>query len=405
MGDGVPPNAEVPLFRAMRMTTNPAVPSPTFREPDEWSADIKDFVAKCLQKDPTVRPSAAELITHPFLQQQPTPDVLRSAMMNALEIKKKQNIEKENEAQQAQQLVAESPKRAQSPETEKKRANAAAQQAPPAGASSPARTRPGKFGRSESGKQLQPQEDSDQFGTMVVNDKPSPKVAEVQEGGVDAAAYGTMFINDDDGGDAFGTMVVRDPPSKPSSSKLPVPDDAYGTMFVKDGDEDDEIDWHGSGKKIVFDTEQEDPADADERELMDLAAGGMGTIIVKEKDPTGTLKRKERSRPGLHGGLFDGPPSPTKSFTPNTSPTKKQPTESETEVVDLNAPLADSPASNSSQSSKRSLRNKQVHAPDLEMATILAQIEEKNRFLEDRVKSLEAEVAQLRKENDSLKKK
>lgn len=401
MADGVPPNAEVPLFRAMRMVTNPQVPSPTFREPDEWSPEIRDFVAKCLQKDPSVRPSAAELITHPFLQQQSSPDVLRSAMISALEIKKKQITDKANEAAAAAVDV----NKKQSPEADKKKVGAVA--APSSPSSSPMRQRSSKLARVESGKS-NPDPPEDTFGTMVVvpDNKPTAKTE------VAASSFGTMVVNSDDDGDAageFGTMVVRE--NDKAGGKAAIPnDDAFGTMVVRDNDEDDEVDLHGSGKTIVFDSGKvsvdEDPADAEELALQELAAGGMGTIIVKDMDPTGTLKRKDRSRPALRG-MFD-PPSPTKSSAP-PSPTKdvSQASGGDLEAVELvKSSSSGSDISVGSGKSKRSLRNKHVNSGhDLEMATLFAQIEERNRTLEEKVKQLEAEVAQLRKENETLKRK
>ena len=45
----------------------PNRPSPRLRLQDNWSQDYKDFVSKCLNKDPDSRPSARELLQHPFV--------------------------------------------------------------------------------------------------------------------------------------------------------------------------------------------------------------------------------------------------------------------------------------------------------------------------------------------------
>jgi len=43
-------------------------PSPTLSNPDRWSFDMNDFLAKCLEKTLSDRPSASELLQHPFIK-------------------------------------------------------------------------------------------------------------------------------------------------------------------------------------------------------------------------------------------------------------------------------------------------------------------------------------------------
>jgi len=40
-----------------------------FEEPDRWSNNYKDFMSRCLEKDPLKRGTSAELLQHPFLEQ------------------------------------------------------------------------------------------------------------------------------------------------------------------------------------------------------------------------------------------------------------------------------------------------------------------------------------------------
>jgi len=40
----------------------PTKPPPTFKHPDKWSADMQDFVSKCLVKNPEERLSATSLL-------------------------------------------------------------------------------------------------------------------------------------------------------------------------------------------------------------------------------------------------------------------------------------------------------------------------------------------------------
>lgn len=41
---------------------------PTFDKPKKWSSDLNDFLAKCLQKEPSSRFLASQLLEHPFLR-------------------------------------------------------------------------------------------------------------------------------------------------------------------------------------------------------------------------------------------------------------------------------------------------------------------------------------------------
>lgn len=41
---------------------------PPLKEPQQWSAEFKHFLAQCLQTSPAERPSATTLLNHQFLQ-------------------------------------------------------------------------------------------------------------------------------------------------------------------------------------------------------------------------------------------------------------------------------------------------------------------------------------------------
>ena len=45
--------------------------------PGHWSADFHSFLATCLVKDFNVRPSAAQLLTHPFITKAPSHHILQ----------------------------------------------------------------------------------------------------------------------------------------------------------------------------------------------------------------------------------------------------------------------------------------------------------------------------------------
>jgi serine/threonine protein kinase len=65
ISEGKPPYANIHPMRAIFMI--PSRPPPKLTEPERWSPEFNDFVAKCLTKDPSQRPSAAELLKHPWI--------------------------------------------------------------------------------------------------------------------------------------------------------------------------------------------------------------------------------------------------------------------------------------------------------------------------------------------------
>lgn len=66
MAEGEPPYMEFPPLRALFLITTKGIPD--LKEPNKWSASFGQFVALCLEKDPEKRPSANELLQHPFLE-------------------------------------------------------------------------------------------------------------------------------------------------------------------------------------------------------------------------------------------------------------------------------------------------------------------------------------------------
>lgn len=63
MAEGRPPNSEVHPMRAIFLI--PSKPPPSFAEPQKWGADIRSFLALCLNKDPVARPTASQLLEVP----------------------------------------------------------------------------------------------------------------------------------------------------------------------------------------------------------------------------------------------------------------------------------------------------------------------------------------------------
>jgi len=67
MAETKPPHYDINPLRVIFVIPNRT--PPTLKEPGKWSHEFNDFVAQCLRKNSTERPSAAELLNHPFVTQ------------------------------------------------------------------------------------------------------------------------------------------------------------------------------------------------------------------------------------------------------------------------------------------------------------------------------------------------
>jgi serine/threonine protein kinase len=67
MAETKPPHYEINPLRVIFVIPNR--PPPTLKQPAEFSDVFRDFLGMCLRKNPTERPSAMELLSHPFITQ------------------------------------------------------------------------------------------------------------------------------------------------------------------------------------------------------------------------------------------------------------------------------------------------------------------------------------------------
>ncbi|KAM5158311.1 myosin-IIIa [Mantella aurantiaca] len=67
LSDGDPPLADLHPMRALFKI--PRNPPPTLRQPELWSAELNDFICKCLTKDFEKRPTVCDLLEHAFIRQ------------------------------------------------------------------------------------------------------------------------------------------------------------------------------------------------------------------------------------------------------------------------------------------------------------------------------------------------
>ncbi|KAF3431600.1 hypothetical protein FNV43_RR26331 [Rhamnella rubrinervis] len=66
MAEGLPPRSAVHPMRVLFMIS--IEPAPMLEDKEKWSLVFHDFVAKCLTKEPRLRPTAAEMLKHKFIE-------------------------------------------------------------------------------------------------------------------------------------------------------------------------------------------------------------------------------------------------------------------------------------------------------------------------------------------------
>lgn len=64
--DGVPPYLDLPPLKAMLAITT--ADPPKLAAPERWSKEFNHFLRSCLQREPKKRPSAEQLLMHPFVR-------------------------------------------------------------------------------------------------------------------------------------------------------------------------------------------------------------------------------------------------------------------------------------------------------------------------------------------------
>ena len=65
MAEGEPPLMKEPPLRALLIIA--VKPAPVLKDRHKWSPVFHHFIASCLSTDPLKRPSAEELLMHPFM--------------------------------------------------------------------------------------------------------------------------------------------------------------------------------------------------------------------------------------------------------------------------------------------------------------------------------------------------
>lgn len=83
LAEGKPPYADIHPMRAIFMI--PTKPPPSFRDPNNWSSEFIDFVSMCLVKNPKNRTTATDLLSHPFIKNAKSVNILRDLIAESTE--------------------------------------------------------------------------------------------------------------------------------------------------------------------------------------------------------------------------------------------------------------------------------------------------------------------------------
>jgi len=67
MAERDPPHSEVSPMRVLSKVQRGQ--PPTLRSPSQWSDAMRDFLTRCLRKEPHERCTASQLLTHPFVRE------------------------------------------------------------------------------------------------------------------------------------------------------------------------------------------------------------------------------------------------------------------------------------------------------------------------------------------------
>lgn len=103
MAEKKPPYFDMVPMRALFTIANDDNPPPSLKEPEKWSEDFKDFISQCLLKETSLRPTASQLLTHPFIKSAPERSVLVEFVNSFLDFKEQRRAEKERKRVERQQ--------------------------------------------------------------------------------------------------------------------------------------------------------------------------------------------------------------------------------------------------------------------------------------------------------------
>ncbi|XP_048440957.1 serine/threonine-protein kinase svkA-like isoform X2 [Pyrus x bretschneideri] len=109
MAEGLPPRSSVHPMRVLFMIS--LEPAPMLEDKEKWSLVFHDFVAKCLTKEPRLRPTASEMLKHKFIEKcQCGPSVMLTKIEKARQARASMALQAQHIAPPEQDSTIEAPK-------------------------------------------------------------------------------------------------------------------------------------------------------------------------------------------------------------------------------------------------------------------------------------------------------
>ncbi|KAM1082197.1 hypothetical protein ACFX13_021230 [Malus domestica] len=109
MAEGLPPRSSVHPMRVIFMIS--LEPAPMLEDKEKWSLVFHDFVAKCLTKEPRLRPTASEMLKHKFIEKcQCGPSVMLAKIEKARQARASMALEAQHIAPPERDSTIEAPK-------------------------------------------------------------------------------------------------------------------------------------------------------------------------------------------------------------------------------------------------------------------------------------------------------
>ncbi|KNC96149.1 STE/STE20/MST protein kinase [Spizellomyces punctatus DAOM BR117] len=224
MAEGRPPYHKIHPMRAIFMI--PTKPPPRLQNEDKWSKQFIDFIAQCLTKNPSARPSAEQLLQHPFITEAPGIAVMSETVSEVMDLIAKGALDDdESDAEQSDEdAIPVDTVRLDHATIKQARPGSprrAFDELPTVGPQAAAR-RAEEARRHSGGETSEEDEDSLAYGTVKLNGKagkqPTDAGRKVLDDFFDSYASGTMLpaqggmgtmVINDEGGGYSGTMVIN----------------------------------------------------------------------------------------------------------------------------------------------------------------------------------------------------